>query len=498
MAFIGFGHFSKYYTYIFILVLFRFLCDYLEGFNEKEYYKRSDDENFIEFASIIAYHPFIKDFMYFLGALTCGLVLYIIYFKTEADKKEHKISFEKYLTIKRNMLGLKEEPSILFLVLISFIYTANIALRTFLMSMKFDAGFWTLEILFIIFLSMKILKVKIGNHQKVTIYILAIVLFAVQIISSLLPMTDHECPDEECKDTNITDNNMYIFMEKKFGHYGWIFLILFLYIFDFIMRDYSWVELKYLMDTKSMPLFKIMLFIGIIGCSVVIICFSIVSNVPCNVIENITKSENNFIYIDTNKIVDFSRQVCGVIDYEEKTHKLTFYYDSFSIFISDYTNSSRESLEIIIIFFYFINNFFINFCQAMILKHLDPNAMLVNVNFNYFFSRLISYIKNHASKEFMSVEQFILLELCEILAIVAYMIYIELIELKFCGLDFHLRKHIEERSTNESETDQILMMNNELEQDDYKVYYVDNADKSLDINNTNDSEKSMEMANKDF
>ena len=39
-------------------------------------------------------------------------------------------------------------------------------------------------------------------------------------------------------------------MKKKFGHYGWIFLILFLYIFDFIMRDYSWVKLKYIMDIK--------------------------------------------------------------------------------------------------------------------------------------------------------------------------------------------------------------------------------------------------------
>ena len=50
MAFIGFGHFSKYYTYIFVLVVFRFLCDYFEGFNEKEYYKKPDSESFIEFA----------------------------------------------------------------------------------------------------------------------------------------------------------------------------------------------------------------------------------------------------------------------------------------------------------------------------------------------------------------------------------------------------------------------------------------------------------------
>ena len=499
MACIGFGHFSKYYTYIFMLVFFRFLCDYLEGFNEKEYYKRSEDESFIEFASIIAYHPLVRDFMYFLGSLTCGLFLYIIYLKTEVDDKENKISLEQFVKIKRTMLGLSEEFSTLFIVLISFIYTANIALRTFLMSMKFDAGFWTLEILFVIFLSTKILKVKIGNHQKVTIFILACILFIVQIITSVLPRTDHGCEDDDlCKDIYITDNNMYDFMTKKFGHYGWIFLILFLYVFDFIMRDYSWVKLKYLMDVKSIPVFRIMVFIGMIGCFIIIICFSIVSAVPCNVIENVVKSGNNYMYSGTNTFVDFSRQVCGVIDFDEETQKLYFYYDKFSIFISDYSNSSREGLEIFIIFFYFINNFFINFTHAMILKHLDPNAMLVNINFNYFFSRLISYIKNHAKKEFMLVEQFILLEFCEIFAIIAYMIYIELIELKFCRLDYHLRKNIEQRSMSESQKDNILMMNNELEQDDYKVYYVDNPNKSIDIGNRNNSEKSMEMANKDY
>ena len=98
---------------------------------------------------------------------------------------------------------------------------------------------------------------------------------------------------------------MYIYMEKKFGHYGYIFLILFLYIFDFIMRDYSWVKLKFLMDAKSIPVFKIMLSIGIIGCLLVIICFIIVSNAPCNIIENITKIDNKYLYKGTNKEIDF-------------------------------------------------------------------------------------------------------------------------------------------------------------------------------------------------
>ena len=207
-----------------------------------------------------------------------------------------------------------------------------------------------------------------------------------------------------------------------------------------MMRDYSWVRLKYLLDIKSKPIFKVMLYIGIIGCSLVIICLIIVTNYPCNIKENVKKVNNIFIYIDTNEDVDFSREICGLIDYDDTTNKLTFYYDNFNIFFKDYANSDRKILEIFIIPVYFIINIIINFCYAMILKHIDPNAMLANVNFNYFIYRLATYIINGGNEEYLTLAEFILLELCEILAILAYMIYIELIELKFCKLDYHLKK----------------------------------------------------------
>ena len=178
MAFIGIGSFNKYYTYIFILVLARFISDYLEGFNEKEYYNRPNEENFIEFASIFAYHALYRDLMYFFGSIICGIILYLIYRKNEKSNN-NSLSIEKVNSMKHIMLGLKNDSSYLIIFIISFIYSLSIMLRTFLMSMKFDAGFWTLEILFIIYLSIKILKIKIGNHQKVTIFILSIILLVI-------------------------------------------------------------------------------------------------------------------------------------------------------------------------------------------------------------------------------------------------------------------------------------------------------------------------------
>ena len=486
MAFLGFGSCNIYFGYIFLVVIGRFLCDFFEGFNEKEYYNRTEDESFINFGSNFAYHPLFRDFFYFFGSLTCGLIFFLVYRKTEKDENG-ELTIEKINKMQKTLLGLNTTSYYISLTLISTTYTVSIMLRTFLMSMKFDAGFWTLEILFVIFLSIRTLKIKIGNHQKVTIFILACILFLVQIVSSVLPKTDHDCKNEECKDEYITDNNLYIYMTKKFGNYGYIFLILFLYTIDFILRDISWVQLKYLMDVRSIPLFKLLLFIGSIGCGLIIFCFIMVSSYPCNTIENINYVNNTYKYIDTNKDVDFQRQVCGVLKYDNIEKKLKIYYDNFVSFWDFYPKSTREGLEIFIIPLYYITNCLINFSHAMILKHLDPNAMLVNINFNYLISRFIFYVKNHADKKYLTVTQFILLEFCEIFAIVAYMIYIELIELKFCSLDYHLKKTISVRGKLDYES---LKDMNDVDKDDDDIYKNSNGC----INNSNN--KITEMVRK--
>ena len=445
MACIGLGSFNKYHSYILLVVICHLLCDYIEGFNEKEYYNRTEDESFIDFGSNFAYHPLFRNIFYFLGSLICGLIFFVLYRITEKNK-EGEITLEKVNVMQKKLLGLDIGNYYISLILISFIYTISITLRTFLTSLEFDAGFWTLEILFVIYLSIKILKIKIGNHQKVTIFILACILFIVQVIGSILPNTYHDCNNEECKEKYITDNNIYILIIKKFGNCGYIFLILFLYIFDFILRDISWVWLKYLMDVRSIPLFKIWIFLGCIGCSLITIIFFFVSNFPCNVFENIIYINNSYNYDNYNgKEFDFQSQVCEVINHNNITKKLYIYYDDFNTFLSFYSKSSRKILEIFIVPIYLIVNCLINFSHAMILKHLDPIVMLVNNNFNYYISRLILYIKNNGSAEYLTLVQFILLESSEIIGIIAYLIYIEIIELKFCKFDYDLRITISER-----------------------------------------------------
>ena len=478
MAFIGCGKCKLYYIYILVLVFFKFVSDYIEGFREKEYkdylLNKPEKESFLDFTSLFGYHPLIRNFIYFFSSLLCALILYIIYLRIEGDR-EGSITLESVSTLRSKLLGDKSNCLLYFdMILTALIYVINILLRTYLASLRFDAGFWTLEILFLMYLNIKILKIRIGNHQKLAIFILAGISFSLQIVNTLLPKTDHGCKnDEKCLSEHITDNNTYVFIAKKFGSYGYIPLILFFYIVHFMMRDYGWVRLKYLMDVKSKPMFKVLLYIGIIGTVVTLILLIILTNVPNKVMENITIVNNTYYDNNINKSVNFVKEICGVIDYNETSKNLTFYYDSYKIFFRDYAESKRRTIEIVIIPIYIIINIMINFSSVMILKYIDANAMLVNINCNYLLSRMVTYIKNGGKKEYLTVAEFILLELCEILAIIAYTIYIELIELKFCKLDYHLKKKIEERSITDS-----------------KLFLDENDDENFnELTNTNDDEK---------
>ena len=45
----------------------------------------------------------------------------------------------------------------------------------------------------------------------------------------------------------------------------------------------------------------------------------------------------------------------------------------------------------------------------MILIYVNGNAMLVNINFNYLLSRMIMYITNKKSEEYLTITEFVLL-----------------------------------------------------------------------------------------
>ena len=86
-----------------------------------------------------------------------------------------------------------------------------------------------------------------------------------------------------------------------------------------------------------------------------------------------------------------------------------------------------------------------------ILKNLNPISVLFNFNFNSFIIRLIAYIRNGAKEEYLLRLQFILLETADLVAIIANMIYLGMIELRIWKLDYDLKQSIGIRGINDYE-----------------------------------------------
>ena len=91
-------------------------------------------------------------------------------------------------------------------------------------------------------------------------------------------------------------------------------------------------------------------------------------------------------------------------------------------------------------------------CEILTIYNLNPNYILLRDNIYYGTSRLIFFLFNlHKNyKHYMTLTQFIILEMSEILSILGYSVYLEIIELRFCVLDKDLKKNIIKRGFRET------------------------------------------------
>ena len=94
----------------------------------------------------------------------------------------------------------------------------------------------------------------------------------------------------------------------------------------------------------------------------------------------------------------------------------------------------------------FIFNLINEVSRLMMVRYTDPNNILIYKNFYYFVKRIIVIIINKGDEQYITYLQFFTLEIEELISIVSNMIYIEVLELKFCGLDYELKKNISLRS----------------------------------------------------
>ena len=310
-----------------------------------------------------------------------------------------------------------------------------------------ELTFWPLEILYIGIISYFLFKIKISRHKKFAICIMVTVTI-IDIVESFFPTTKHK--DLKNK-SEFTDKNIFDRAIIKYGAYSIPLFYLANELKQF-QRDYCWVKSKYLMDINYVSPYKIFISIGTIGIFFVAIFFAIFTYVPCKTFNNVDKIENN--YIHNNETLKLYKEYCSLKDYDENTKTLYLFYDSIKLISREYSNTDKENMLEIFVFIplLFILYVLNEISRLMLVKYTDPNNIVIYRYFYYFFKRLIVYIINEGKEEYLTLNKFILFELEEVAEIISGLIYIEVLELKFCGLDYELKKNIDRRGNYEINT----------------------------------------------
>ena len=446
---ISFRKCSKYTYLILVYFAFSLLKDCTIGFNNRDH-----RIHIFNFNPGIKTHLIPRNFLGFLSSFFFGIILYLLKNKIEM-KKKGEISFEKQKKLKEEYLGEKGESINLILIIIFIIYSLNELIRSMLYPSIYTAEFWMLEIAFIVLLKSKILRVKIGIHQKITVFVVAGILFLFRIINCALPLTKHNnCGTrKECKNRYLNDNNLFYVIKTIFGNYGYVFYIFLIFTLIAIMRDYSWVKTKYLIDVKTVSLYKIFIFYGLIGGISFIVAGVVLSFISCDTLSDVIEKYNNkteiydYYYNNSNIKILFGKYRCRVKDYDDGKKELKLYYDNLFVFFDFFKDFDKDNrVEIFVLMpLYMISQGMVNFSEIMMISHFDPNIILISKNFYYFVQRLIQFWVNDADEKYLTHVQFITFEIEEIISLIANLIYLEIIELRFCNLNYDTKRLIEKR-----------------------------------------------------
>jgi len=378
-------------------------------------------------------HIRIYDIFRNIGVFTFSCVFYKI--ETMSNKKE--ITFQKTSTISSTKSSnqiilifndLQDEIDNISILNFIFVITVYVCIEYlsdifYQLNLKiFD--FWMFELLVISYINAKMFKLKIYNHQMFAIFFNSIICLLFRLPSFILSFLLKE---DEMHKGNKKDKI------SLFGINKWyIALGLFFYIMIITIRAYSYTKIKWFIDLKYISSTKLLIYIGFIGILITSISCILETNIECNPKINFCEISYNY---SSSKYLD---NFCA---FHEKISALKSY---------------EIIIEICVILFGMICKFFASYYDILIIQYLTPVHNIFYSSIYYFIIKIIAIFYNKIkNNHFFNGEEanyekrfyIFLLDLSgNIIAIFGFLIYLEIIELGFCKLNYNLRKTISKRS----------------------------------------------------
>ena len=409
--FIGCGGLSSLHLYILYSILFKGLRHLTINFN------------FFNYDSVLNKHILIKSLYKYISFIVFGKFFLNCTKKSTNNNKRPKKRKNKIIYYIEPEIS---NNSLIYLIIISIIYVFFLELVEISYSMGFhDFDLWIFNLVFILLFTSRILPTKIYNHQKISLLFVIFTNFVLIILKGF-----------------YAKNNAYKLTEKIFKNKLFSIVIFLLYIINSYLISFSRVLGKVLMDIKYVSPYSIIIMVGIFG----LIFTSILI-----IISSLNKCKEP-------KIID---AICKV---KASENEELAYFDSISIYFKNLRNNTKFLIEILIITpLYFFFHFMEFNYEILLIYYLNPIYILISDSLYYGGKSLYSFIIKSANEKDNEEDNIHLTYdlIGNLSACFAYLIYVEIIELKFCGLNKNIRKNIRERGDSE-----IYRLRNEEDNDE--------------------------------
>ena len=409
-TYIGFGKISPLYLYILYSIIFKCLNDFILSFG---LIKNNTNYGLFFFETELNQHILIKSLYKYISFILFGLIFLYTSNKTKRNNKKKERRKSKKLIHNKKLKVSK--ASKFNLLLICFLYVYFLEFVEISYSLGFhDFDLWIFNIVFALFFISRYFSIHIYNHQKYSLLFIFFTNLFLLILQSFFPK----------------DNNAYDATSKLFKYKLISIVIYIIYIINSFLISFSRVLGKSLMEIKNISPYFIIIIIGIFGLIITSISIYILGNYKC-----------------INKRLE---GICNIYDIKNDKNITSYYYDSISLYFSNLkyrknNNKTKFWVEIIIIIplKLFFNFMTFNY-EILIMYYLNPIYFLMSDSLYYGTLSLLSFIINFKDND---ITKSILNLSANFFAFIGYLIYVEIIELKFCELDQNLRKTISERST---------------------------------------------------
>lgn len=413
--YIGFGRWSKFYNYIVFLIIFSVIQDIS-----------------LDYCELLNPNGILRNLYKYFGYIFFGFIFFVTFrirldkmtTKQDLNKKTEKIINKNDAKLiyndKRKSFAMRN-IDIIFLIVVCLIYVVNSEISKILNYLDFySLDLWTMDIFFILILMNYYFPQSTYKHRTTSMLFIAIINTILLFLATFCKIYNNKSEDKY--------QNIY-----KYKGTSLCFIFFFIYTFTSFLIFFGRVYGKLLMEKHFISPYRIIIIIGILG--------FILNLIIALIFKNKSKNEN-----------------CPKINDEDRGRfpNLYCYLD-----VNDYfSNFSKIKVrEIFLTLFYIIFSFLNIMCELFVIKYLNPNFLLMSDNLRYMTKKIISFCISKNKSHLLI--RFIIILFSDIFEFLGCLIYVELIELRFCGLNLNLKRKIMERSQTEAIEGELLDIKND-------------------------------------